>query len=181
LVLSAGPLSAQALQPRASGRASTEVSLDKPREEGQTVPPPLKLRVDYGQPHARGRAVEGALMADLDTIWRLGANEATSLTTDVDLVLGNLTVPKGEYTLYTRTSRTGEWMLIVSKKTRQWGTDYDSAMDLGRVPLRSRPLATPIESLSIWLIPAAERAPNGELRFAWGTREFTVNWSVKSP
>jgi len=172
--------SAQGLSASPSGRATTEVTLSSPRQEGQPAPPALKIRIDYGQPHARGRPVAGALAADLDTIWRLGANEATALTTDADVVIGNLTVPRGEYTLYTRTSRAGEWQLIVSKKTKQWGTDYDATMDLGRVTLRSRSLATALESLTIWLIPAGGRsAASGELRFAWGTREFSADWRLK--
>lgn len=112
-------------------------------------------------------------------MWRLGANEATSLSTPVNLAIGSLAVPKGEYTLFVETSKDGEWKLIVNKRTKEWGTDYDATADLGRVAMRSRTLATPIESLSIWLIPAGDGAARGELRVAWGTREFSVPWSVK--
>lgn len=174
------PLTAQTnLKVAASGRGTTEVSLAPPRVQGQPAPTPLKIRIDYGQPHARGRVVAGALEGDLGNVWRLGANEATSLSTQVDLVIGTLTVPKGEYTLFTETSKAGDWKLIVNKRTKEWGTDYDAKSDLGRVPLRARTLATPLESLGIWLIPSGDGAPKGELRFAWGTREFSVPWSVK--
>jgi hypothetical protein len=49
----------------------------------------------------------------------------------------------------------------------------------GRTKLTSRTLQTPIESLTMWLITAADGSPSGELRFAWGTREFSVPWRVK--
>ena len=32
-------------------------------------------------------------------MWRLGANQATGLETDVDLVIGGLQVPKGKYAI----------------------------------------------------------------------------------
>jgi hypothetical protein len=179
LALLPNALGAQSLRSAPSTRATAVATLNPPREASQAGAQPVTISIDYGQPHARGRTVAGALEAELDTIWRMGANEATALTTGVDLVIGNLTVPKGEYTLYARTSRTGQWQLIVSKKTKQWGTDYDPSMDLGRVPLRSRTLSTPLESLTMWLIPAAEGAPRGELRFAWGTREFSADWRVR--
>ncbi len=183
LALAAGtvsPLLAQSnLKAAASGRGSTEVSLSPPRVEGAPAPTAVKITIDYGQPHARSRVVAGALDGDLGNVWRLGANDATSLTTGVDLLIGSISVPKGEYTLFAETSKLGEWKLIVNKRTKQWGTEYDATSDVGRTALKARTLATPIESLTIWLIPSGDGAPRGELRFAWGTREFSVPWSVK--
>ena len=177
---SASSLVAQTnLKVAASGRGSTEVSLVPPRDSGKPAPTPVKISIDYGQPHARGRSVAGALDADLGKVWRLGANDATSLTTGVDLTIGNLRVPKGEYTLFAETSKDGAWKLVVNKKTKQWGTDYDATQDLGRTPVTSRTLSSPVESLTIWLIPSGDGTPKGELRFAWGSREFSVPWSVK--
>lgn len=177
-LVAASPLHAQAWRAAPSTRASSTVTLNPPQGAPASAKP-ARITVDYGQPHARGREVAGALAGDLDKIWRLGANEATAFITDVDLVIGSLTVPKGEYTLYAQTSRTGTWQLIISKKTRQWGTDYDASQDLGRVPVRTRSLATPLESLFIWFVPAGDGSPKGDLRFAWGNREHSVEWRVK--
>jgi hypothetical protein len=175
---SAALAEAQGLRAAPSTRATAVVNLNPPPGAPAGVSA-ARITIDYGQPHARGRAVAGALDGDLDRIWRLGANDATALSTDVDLVIGGLTVPKGEYTLYAQTPRQGSWQLIVNRKTRQWGTEYDASMDLGRTPLRSRTLATPIESFTIWLIPAGDGVPRGELRIAWGTRELSTEWRVK--
>lgn len=160
-----------------STRATTEVVLSPPRVEGGPAPAVSKFRIDYGQPHARGRAVAGALAADLGNVWRLGANDPTALTTDVDLDIGGTRVPKGTYTLFVETAD-GSWKLIVSKKTGPQANEYNAAEDLARIPLRSRTLSAPLESFTIWLIPAPESAA-GELRFAWGTLEHSVPWSVR--
>jgi hypothetical protein len=173
----AAPLSAQSnLKAAASGRATSVVTLSAPRVQGQPAPRPMKVTVDYGVPVARGRAVAGALADDLGKVWRLGANEATTFTTDVDLDIGGSTVPKGTYTLFAETTK-GAWKLIVNKKTGQWGTEYDKAMDLVRVPLKERTLASPAEAFVMQLIPGD--GAKGELRFAWGTLEHSVAWSAK--
>lgn len=161
-----------------SGRATTQVSLAPPRVEGQPGPTPQVIKIDYGQPHARGRKVEGALEPDLGKTWRLGANDPTALTTDVDLVIGGATIPKGTYTLYAQTTPKA-WQLIVNRRTGAAAAEYDASADVARIPLKERTLASPVESLTMWLIPGAEGAPNGELRIAWGTLEHSVDWSVK--
>ena len=149
--------------------------LAPPRVEGQPAPVGSKVRIDYGQPHARGRVVEGALKADLDTVWRLGANDPTLLTTETDLVVGGATVPKGTYALYARTSSTGPWTLIIS---RDLGAAYAPGKDLATVPLTTKALGVPFESLFMALVPAGDN-PRGDLRIVWGTREYTTTWSAK--
>jgi hypothetical protein len=145
---------------------------------------PARIRITYGQPHARGRTVEGGLIPT-DSVWRFGANEATTLHTDVDLTLGTLAVPRGDYTLFVRHTPAGAWELIVNRQTAQWGTDYDATKDLGRTALTARRLAEPEDALSIYLVPNAARpatgyaALDGVMRVKWGTTELSVPWTVK--
>jgi len=181
----ASPLAAQgsaspaALRVAPSGRATTSVTLRPAGEQGgggQNQAAPLRITIDYGQPHARGREIVGKVVP-FDTVWRTGANEATTLTTDVDLVLGDARVPKGRYTLFTLPSARG-WKLIINKQSGQPGTEYRAEQDLARVDLRARTLREPLESFSIWLVPAAGDSPRGTLRLAWGTQEFSTDWRL---
>ena len=169
------PLHAQ-LKAAPSTRATAEVTLAGPRAQGAPAPAPLKIRVDYGQPHARGRKIMHDVVK-LDEVWRLGANAATELATDVDLVLGGATIPKGKYTLFTMPAKAG-WKLIVNKKTGEWGTDYDASADLVKVDLKARTLSEAVESLQITLVPA-EGAAKGVLTIAWGTVMLSVDWAAK--
>src|SRR5215468_6712894 len=57
------------------------------------------IKVDYSSPRAKGRQIFGGLVP-YGQVWRTGANEATSLKTDVDLTIGGAHVPAGSYTLY---------------------------------------------------------------------------------
>ncbi len=169
------PLEAQ-LRANPSTRATAEVALALPRVQGQPAPAPLKIRVDYGQPHARGRKVMHDVVK-LEEVWRLGANAATEFSTDVDLVLGGATIPKGKYTLFTMPSKSG-WKLIVNKKTGEWGTEYDASADLVKVDLKARTLTDAVESLQIALVPG-EGAAKGVMTIAWGTVMLSVDWSAK--
>ena len=93
-----------------------------------------KVTIDYSRPFVKGRKIDGGLIP-YDQVWRTGANEATSLKTDTDLVIGSTTVPTGSYTIYSlRTPNS--WKLIINKQTGQWGTVYSEDQDLARVDMK---------------------------------------------
>ena len=131
--------------------------------------------VDYGRPALRGRTVwmNGVLG---DTIWRTGANAATQLSTDRDIMIGGTPVPAGTYSLWTWAGRNG-YHLIVNKQAGQWGTEYHPDRDLARIPLRDGVLAAPVERFTIALTPTD--ATGGTLVLSWGTKQLSVPVSAK--
>lgn len=191
--LLAPPLTAQTppqtpLRIASSSYATTEVHLNSRRigtswyEEDASLSGPSRIAIAYGQPHARGRKVEGGLIP-LDTVWRFGANMATTLHTDLDMTLGDLKLPRGDYSLFVLYTRAG-WQLIVNRGTGQWGTDRDAGKDVGRVALTPRTLAEPEGSLSIYLVPDAAQPATGYaelrgvLRIKWGGTELSTGWRI---
>jgi hypothetical protein len=139
------------------------------------------IAVRYSAPSVRGRQIFGAggLLSKDPTYpaWRAGANAATTLTTDADVMIGNLAVPKGTYTLYAWVQNPDAWDLIVSKQTGQWGLNYDPKQDLGRVKMTmSKPPAL-VETLKYTV--ADKGAGKGELRLEWEHRAATVPITVK--
>ena len=207
--LAAGSLRAQkVLRAGPSGRATSEVTLAYPRPPATAATPgtataaaapspvttpaaampmmmaapaekPLVIRLDYGQPHLRGRPLHTDSLVPYDKPWRLGANGSTTLTTDVDLVIGGATLAKGTYVLYALPGRAA-WKLIVQRGDKQSAMEYSEADDIVRVDLRHARLTAPTESLTMWLIPSREPGPaRGEMRFAWGTDQLSADWSIK--
>jgi hypothetical protein len=128
------------------------------------------LWIDYGRPALRGREVwvNGVLG---DTLWRTGANAATQLRTDVDLVVGGATVPAGTYTLWTAVTPNG-YQLVINKQIGQWGTVYDRTRDLVRVPFRETSVAEPVERFTIAVQP--QGAQGAQLLMTWGTKQLSV-------
>ena len=106
-----------------------------------------KVTIDYSAPSKRNRAIMGGLVP-YGQVWRTGANAATTLTTEADLMIGSLHVPKGTYTLYSIPGEK-EWTLIVNKQTGQWGTAYDAAQDLGRVKMTVSSVKDTVETFVI--------------------------------
>jgi len=133
LLLTAMSISAQ--QQDKSKRPSPPGTADVTFADGK------KVTIDYSRPSVKGRKIDGGLIPH-DEVWRTGANEATSLKTDTDLVIGGTAVPAGSYTLYSwRTENS--WKLIINKQTGQWGTNYDQSQDLARVDMKvGRPPST---------------------------------------
>lgn len=133
------------------------------------------VTIDYSSPRAKGRKIYGDLVP-FGQVWRTGANEATTLTTPVDLTIGGTTVPAGSYTIFTVPNK-DKWTLIISKKTGEWGTDYPGqANDLARVDMKVSTLPSPVENFTI----SFEKAGNGaNLNIDWETTRASVMVSKK--
>jgi hypothetical protein len=101
--------------------AQSPAAVEKLEIVGKTV------SINYASPRVNGRlgklfGPDGQIGKDRNyPVWRAGANSATKFHTDIDLVLGNLTVPAGDYTLYVDLTTPDQWSLIINKKTGQWG------------------------------------------------------------
>ncbi|MDQ6771227.1 MAG: DUF2911 domain-containing protein, partial [Gemmatimonadota bacterium] len=132
------------------------------------------IAVAYSRPGKRGRVIFGNVVP-WNQVWRTGANAATQLTTDKDLVFGTTVMPAGKYTLWTVPTPTGA-KLIINSETGQWGTDYHADKDFAKVDLTTRQLSQPVEQFVIGIVP---QGSGGVLRMAWDDREFTVPFTVK--
>ena len=185
-LLIAAPLQAQAGARRAapSTRGITEVSLTLVDTAAQRrAGKPALIRIDYGQPHLRGRRINTDSLVPFDAVWRLGANAATLLTTDVDLTIGGKPVPAGRYVAQVLPTRTA-WTLILQRDTSNAPsvnpTAYDQKKDAARIELAVRTASSPVESLTIWLVPSTKPGvQTGELRIAWDTTVLSTEWVVR--
>ena len=130
-----------------------------------------KIAIDYSRPYLKGRKV-GQELAPYGQVWRTGANEATALTTEIDLNIGGAKVPAGHYTLYTLPSE-GTWKLIINKETGQSGTKYDQSQDLARVDMQKSALPQTVEQFTISFDKKSENT--ADLNLDWEkTRVFVT-------
>ncbi len=131
-----------------------------------------KITVTYGRPSLRGRPL-GTELAPYGKVWRIGADAATTLATDKDIMLGTVSVPAGTYALF---AIPGEktWKLIVNKKADQWGLDHEEnkAQDLGQTNMTVTKMAAPVEQLTLAIA-------DGKLKIMWGTTEAAVTIAAK--
>jgi hypothetical protein len=145
-----------------------------PRDSTQIVINGHRISISYGRPSMHGRKIMGDFVR-YNSVWRTGAGQSTTLTTDAGLELGGMEIPLGSYSLWTLPSEQ-EWKLIINKQVWQWGTVYDPQQDLARITLQKRRLASPVEKLTITL----ERSTNfsGVLRIEWEYTSLSVPFKV---
>jgi hypothetical protein len=138
------------------------------------------ITIKYSSPGVKGREGKifgtGGLIQTTHKqypIWRAGANSATALHTDADLTIGDLNVPKGDYTLFVDVSNPDQWTLIVNKQTGEWGLRYDAAQDLGKTPMTMTKPPSMVENLK-WTI--TEVKP--DIALAWEDHVASVPVAV---
>jgi hypothetical protein len=94
-----------------------------PQEEISLEEEGLKIYLQYSRPYKRERIIFGRLVP-YNEVWRTGANEATTFSTNSTLVIKGKVLPAGEYTLWTIPGEE-RWQIIWNKETGQWGVDLD--------------------------------------------------------
>ena len=132
--------------------------------------------ISYGRPAVRERTVWGGTLVPFDSIWRTGANEATHLATSKTMVLGDMTLAPGLYTLWTQHTRAGTY-LIVNKQVGQWGTEYTPAQDIGRVKMEMAKTPEHVEDFTITIRAAG--ANRGFIDLAWGDSVATAAFTIR--
>jgi hypothetical protein len=130
------------------------------------------ITVDYGRPSLKGRDMLSQLQEG--AFWRMGMNQATVLTTPVDLHFGSVSIAKGAYSLWLR--RAGDaFTLVFNSQTGQWGTQHDPAKDVASVALTKQELASPVETFTMELEPAPK---GGTLSLSWGAAKLGGGFEI---
>jgi hypothetical protein len=129
---------------------------------------------DYGAPLKRGRDIFGGLLA-YGEWWRTGANAATQISFDRDIVIDDVVVPAGDYSLSSIPEEDGG-TLIINRRTGQGGQSYDEAEDQARVRMRRDPSAETVETFEI---RAVETDDGGRLELRWDDTVYWVPFTVR--
>jgi hypothetical protein len=103
------------------------------------------ISVTYGRPVARGRALFGSL-APWDSVWHPGADSATRIVFDHDVLLEHHQVKAGEYSLWLIPRERAPWSLILSDAAHTFHKPYPGAkhevLRVDVTPVRSAHMET---------------------------------------
>lgn len=151
----------------AKDAAGQQLGVMSPTDTLKAAVGAANIQIVYSRPGKRGRQVWGGVVP-WNEVWRFGANSATMFTTDKDLDVGGTAVPAGTYTLWLLPVQQGQTQLIVNKQTKQWGTQYDAAQDLVRIPVETHMnLPTTDERFTLSMA-------GGKLMFHWDNGGYGV-------
>lgn len=149
----------------ALGAAQADIKLPKP-SPGASVKAEIgtaAVTIDYHRPGVKGRKIWGELVP-YGQVWRLGANNATTITfTDAVKVEGK-EVPAGTYGLFAIPAQ-DKWTLILNKQPKQWGAYfYKAEEDVLRFDIQ--PQAGPFTE---WMVFEITPAGSGKavVEMAW--------------
>lgn len=112
------------------------------------------VKVCYGRPSARSRKIMGGLVPFGES-WRLGANEATTISVPFAAEIAGVQVPAGAYTLYAIPGESS-WKIVVNRSTERWGIPIDAgvrAKDVGAGTVSIEKLSEPVETLTLKFEP----------------------------
>lgn len=79
----------------------------------------MDLTLKYSSPFKKGRVIFGELVP-YDTIWRTGANEPTTFTTNSKIYVIDKELPAGTYSLWSIPGKES-WQVIFNKNVPEWG------------------------------------------------------------
>lgn len=131
------------------------------------------ITMTYGSPAIKGRTVGKNLDPYDDTVWRAGANEATTFAVNKDVTIEGKKLPAGRYALFA-IKHGNEWTFIFNKVWNTWGAysyKQNMAQDVIKVKVEQMNANTYNERLK-YLI-----SPDGKVHLFWGTMavSFTVS------
>ncbi len=107
----------------ASRVLQSQTKKHSPEDTVELVSGDTEISVFYNRPSKKGREIFGGLVP-YNEVWRTGANEATTFTTNKDLVIDGQTLAAGKYTLWTIPDE-DNWAVIFNKKMYGWGVGFN--------------------------------------------------------
>lgn len=127
------------------------------------------ITIDYSSPAVKGREIWGDLVP-YGKVWRTGANEATTFTTEKAVTIAGNKVPAGKYALFTIPGE-DEWVVILNSVWDQWGAyNYDETEDLIRFTVKPEKMKETQERLEFSI------SDKGQVAMKWANAKisFTV-------
>ncbi len=164
-----------------------------PRGEASTQIGEAWIIVDYGRPILRGRTGifgsdedYGAMVTGTAPVWRAGANKSTRLHTEIPLMIGDMEIAAGEYSVFVDLSQDG-WMFILSTHEAKesgrepgegiWGAyGYTPDKDIVRVPMMVREMTHSADQFTIGFFDVTEEG--GTLSMMWKHAMASVPFTV---
>jgi hypothetical protein len=142
-----------------------------PRGKAELKAGTANITVDYGQPALGGQDRLSQLKEG--SFWRMGNNQATVITTPVDLTFGSVKVPKGAYSLWLKRVAQDKFELVFNSQTGQWGMSHDPTKDVYQIPMTKEALSNSVE---IFLIELKDAPKGGVFSLSWGTAKLSADF-----
>ena len=134
------------------------------------------IAIEYGRPVARGRVLFGQLVP-WDSVWHPGADSATRVAFNHDILVEGKPLKAGEYSLWLVPREHGPWTVIFSRAAHTFHKPYPGeGQDALRVDVATE-AASHVETLEIEF-PLVLR-DDAVMRIHWGSTAVPIK--IKAP
>lgn len=155
----------------AVGFAQDKSDRPSPPKTAQAMVRGTMVTIDYSAPEVKGRTLWGSLVP-YGKVWRTGANEATTISVDKDVLIAGNQLKAGKYALFTVPGE-NEWEVIINSVWDQWGAyNYDPAADVMRFKTKPMAAEKPAERLLFTI------DEGGLIAMTWG--DLKISFTVQS-
>ncbi len=143
-------------------------------EVKQTVGP-TTITVDYSRPGVKGREIWGKLVP-YETVWRAGANDATTITFSTDVTIDGQKLTAGSYSFFILPTLS-DWTFIFNSVPKQFGAfNYNKEKDVLRV--KAIPETAPEQE---WLSYNFEDIKPSSCRFLMRWEKVAAGITIETP
>ena len=130
----------------------------------------LYIKLTYSAPHTRNRQIFGGII-NYGELWRLGANEATELTTTQPININGRKLKAGTYSVFA-IPEPNAWTIIINKDLGLWGSDmYDQKQDIMRFKVAVSQTNISYEPFTMTLAPEGKEVLWTTI---WGNYKVTI-------
>ena len=159
----------------APARAAIEIPAASPAASVTQTIGVTKITIDYHRPGVKGRKIWGELVP-YDKVWRLGANEATTITFADPVTVKGRELAAGSYALFV-VPKPGVFTLVFNSQAKQWGAfNHDESKDVLRFDIQPD-AAKFTEWMTFEIVPQ----PKGVARVEWRWERLHFSFDVEVP
>jgi hypothetical protein len=135
------------------------------------------VSITYGRPSVKGRTVFGDL-EKFGKAWRVGANEATTITFAHNVKIEGRPILAGTYAFLAIPQSEKNWTIIINAVANMWGAYvYDSTKDVARINVT----ALPTEHHELLTFEFTDVTPRSAvLSFSWAKTRVPVKIDVNT-
>ena len=154
---------------------STFINPKSPKDTVTLSNGDLKIEVVYSRPYKKERLIFGSAednaLVPFGKYWRLGANAASTFSTNKDISFAGRPLKAGKYRLYA-IPEADHWVVALNTEYGAFGySEPDYSKDVMRVNVVAAQLLSPVEQFTIEL---SENDGNTTLSMRWDTTAVTV-------
>lgn len=146
-----------------------------PRAEEALTSGGITVTVKYSRPSVRGRLIFGPedqnALQPFGKYWRLGANEATEVTFNRDVLFNGSPVKAGTYRMYAIPGADAFELVLNTEVGKSGSTPPDDANDVLRTNVPTQRTSAPVETFTISLAPEGAGVA---MVFEWSDTRFVV-------